>query len=167
MTILYTVGAILILLFLLVWLIGLSLPKEQSIYRDVFVKAPVAEVWSRVADVARQTEWRQDLQKIRLNSTDSQSMSWTEIYKEGEERTYQTKKYEVNRLFEAEIVNPSSYTGSMRIEFSSSHVGTSLRMTESLGIKSSLKRPFTKISKKLEEHMSEYQSNLKQYLEAD
>ena len=165
MTILYTVAGILILLFLLVLLIGLSLAKEQSIYRDVFVKAPVGDVWSRVADVARQTEWRQDLQKIKLNSTDNHTMSWTEISKDGNEMTYQTLRYDVNRLFEAKITGSSAYSGTMRIEFNSSHIGTSLRMTESLGIKNPLKRPFVKISKKLEARVNEYQVNLKQHLD--
>lgn len=166
MTILYTVGVILLLILLLILLIGLSLPKEHSIYRDVFVKAPVDEVWSRIADVVRQTEWRQDLQKIKLNNTNSSNVSWTEIYSEGEERTYQALKHEVNRLFEAEIIPPSSYTGRMRIEFSSSHVGTSLRITESLGIKNPFLRPFIKISKKLEKHVSEYQFHLKKHLDS-
>jgi len=165
MTILYTMGFVLILVFLVVLLIGLSLPKEKSIYRNIFVKAPVEDVWSRIADVARQTEWRQDLQKIRLNSTENHNMSWTEISKDGQEISYQTLKYDVNRLFEAERISPSAYSGTMRIEFTSSHIGTSLRMTESLGVKNPLKRPFAKISKKLESHVNEYQLNLKQYLD--
>ena len=165
MTILSTVMGLLILIFLLILLIGLSLSKEQSIYRDIFVKAPVADVWSRVADVARQTEWRKDLQKIKLNSSDSHTMSWTEIYKSGEEITYQTVKYKANHLFEAKIVASSSYSGTIRIEFNSSHIGTSLRMTESFGIKNPLKRPFVKVSKKLDAHVNEYQVNLKEYLD--
>lgn len=166
MTILYTLGGVLILVLLLLLFIGLSLAKEQSIYRNVFVKAPVADVWSRIADVARQTEWRQDLQKIKLNNPHDHNMSWTEISKDGEERTYQTLKYEVNRLFEAKISSSSPYSGTIRIEFSSSHIGTSLRIVESLGIKNPLKRPFMKISKKLEDHANEYQLNLKQHLES-
>jgi hypothetical protein len=163
---LYTMGGILILIVLLILLIGLSLPKEQSIYRNIFVKSTVDDVWSRVADVARQTEWRQDLQKIKLNSTDSNNMAWTEISKNGDEVSYQTTKYEVNRVFEAQLIAPSAYSGTIRIEFSSSHVGTSLRMTETLGIRNPLRRPFSKISKKLESHVNEYQLNLKQYLDA-
>jgi len=141
------------------------MPKEHKISRNVFIKAPLDDVWNTVTNVVRQIEWRTDLQKIELKDSVDDYLIWTEIPKEGNSVTQQMLALQEHKLFEKEIIPTSMYVGHSLIEFSSSQAGTTLRITESLGVDNPLKRPLAKISKKLEAGANQYQEDLKKYLE--
>ncbi len=161
----YLVVAVILALFIIYWIIGLLMKKKYTISRNLFIKAPIDRVWETVTDIIRQIEWRKDLQKIEIKDDDGQNMVWMEIPKEGESILKKTIKKELNKIYEVEVVPTSIYTGSMKLEFSSSRAGTTLRITESIGVNNPLRRPFSKMSQKLEKHADQYQESLKSFLE--
>ena len=165
MTISYTLVLLLLLAIVLFLIIGISMKKEHRISRNVFIKAPLDQVWNAVTDIVRQIEWRTDLQKIELKESTDGCMVWAEISKSGSVSTQRVLNAQENKLFETEILPTSIYSGYSITEFSPSQAGTTLRITESLCVENPLKRPFARIVKKLELRANQYQKDLKHYLE--
>ena len=165
MTIPYTLVLLLLLVIVLFLITGLSMKKEHRISRNIFIKAPLDQVWNAVTDVVRQIEWRTDLQKIELKESTDGCMVWAEISKTGSVSTQRVLNSQENKLFETETLPTSIYSGHSITEFSPSQAGTTLRITESLRVENPLKRPFARTIKKLELSANQYQEDLKHYLE--
>lgn len=166
MTILYIIGGIFALAFLIFFVIGLSMKKEHKISRNIFIKSPLEKVWDTVTDTVRQIEWRSDLQKIELKESADGHLVWAEIPKAGAGTTQRVIRSQENKIFETETLLTSIYTGHSTAEFSRSQAGTTLRITASIRVDSPLKRPFSKMADKLESGTNLYQDDLKKYLEA-
>lgn len=154
-----------LLALILFLIIALSMKKEYKISRNVFIKAPLGEVWNAVTDVVRQIEWRSNLQKIELKDSIEDCMVWAEISKTGAVNVQRVLSSQDNKRYEKELLPTSMYSGHSVIEFSPSQAGTTLRITESLRVENPLKRPFAKIANTLETHANQYQADLKAYLE--
>lgn len=165
MMILYTLVALFLLLFIIFFIIGISTKQKHSISRNIFIKAPIDEVWSAATDVIRQIEWRKDIQKIEIKDNDDANMVWVEIPNSGDSVSYRVTRSKVNTYFDTVIVPSSIYLGHREINFTHSRAGTTMRITESISVKNPLKRPFSKMATKLEERVSHYQNDLKSYLE--
>jgi hypothetical protein len=150
------------LIFLLV---GILTQEKQSLSRNIFIKAPLDDVWEVVTDIVRHIKWRDNLQKIEIKDNNEEQMVWVEIPKQGEPSTYKVVNLKVNTLFEADIVPTSIYSGSIKVDFTSSRAGVTLRITETIAVKRILRRPFSKMWQKLEVHANQYQDNLKDYFE--
>lgn len=163
--ILYTFGVLFLLLFIIFFIIGVSTKQKHEISRNVFIKAPIDQVWSAATDVIRQIEWRKDIQKIEIKDNDDVNMVWVEIPHDGDSVSYRVIRSKVNAYFDTVVVPSSIYLGSREINFTHSHAGTTIRVTESISVKNPLKRPFSKMAKKLEERANHYQNDLKSYLE--
>ena len=165
MTTLLILVAVLLLPFLIFLLVGILTQEEQSLSRNIFIKAPLDDVWEVVTDIVRHIEWRGNLQKIEIKDSNEEQMVWVEIPKQGELSSYKVVNLKVNTLFEAEIIPTSIYSGAIKIDFTSSRAGVTLRITETIAVKRILRRPFSKMWQKLEVHANQYQDNLKQYFE--
>ena len=165
MTTLLILVAVLSLPFVIFLLVGILTQEEQSLSRNIFIKAPLDDVWELVTDIVRHIEWRDNLQKIEIKDNNEEQMVWVEIPKHGEPSSYKVVNLKVNTLFEAEIIPTSIYSGSIKIDFTSSRAGVTLRITETIAVKRILRRPFAKMWQKLEAHANQYQTNLKHYFE--
>ena len=163
----YIIAGLCLFLFVIFLIVGFTTKQEYLISRNIFIKAPIEQVWSAVTDIIRQIEWRKDIQKIEIKDNDNSNMVWVEIPHKGSPITQKVTTFDENRLFETTIVPSSIYQGSRKIDFSHSQAGTTLRLTESISIKNPLKRPLSKMAKKLEERMNIYQIDLKNYLEKE
>lgn len=165
MTTLLILVAVLLLPFLIFLLVGILTQEEQSLSRNVFIKAPLDEVWELVTDIVRHIEWRDNLQKIEIKDNNEEQMVWVEIPKQGDPSSYKVINSKANTLFEAKMIPTSIYSGSMKIDFTSSRAGVTLRITETIAVKRVLRRPFSKMWQRLESHANQYQHNLKQYFD--
>jgi hypothetical protein len=165
MTILLVCITFLLVLFLVFFLVGVLTQAEQTLSRNIFLKAPLDEVWEIITDIVRHIEWRDNLQKIEIKDNDETQMVWVEIPKQGKPISYKVINLKIHKLFEAEMVPTSIYSGSMKIEFTSSRAGITLRITDTICVKSVLRRPFSKMSQELEQHANQYQDNLRRYFE--
>ena len=161
--ILFLVGSLLLLsaLFLI---IAFSMKKDAHISRNIFIKAPIAKVWATVTDTLQQIKWRKDLQRVEIRD-DAQGGVWVEIFKNGEQIPKRLLKSTQHKLLEIEIIPERGYAGHIKIEFTPSQAGTTLRITEHGIVTNPLKRPFANISKKLEKRLDAYQDNLKRLLD--
>ena len=161
-TILFLVTSLLLLLIIFLS-IAFSMKKDVLISRNIFIKASVDKVWNTVTNLIRQIEWRQDLQKVEIKD-DDQSEVWVEIFQNGDQISKRVVKSSKYKIFEVEILPKGGYSGNIKIEFTPSQAGTTLRITEYIIITNPLRRPFTNL-KKLEKRLDAYQNNLKQLLD--
>jgi hypothetical protein len=165
MAILLIFAALLLVIFLIFLLVGYLTQEEQSLSRNIFIKAPLDEIWMLVTDIVRHIEWRDNLQKIEIKDDNEEQMVWVEIPKKGQAISYKLIDLKHHSLFEAEVISKSIYTGSVKIDFTSSRAGVTLRITEKIAVKHILRRPFSNMWQKLESHANQYQDNLKRYFD--
>lgn len=94
-------------LVVLVFVVGMLLPKQRTFVKKATFKSAPERVFRLVRDVEHQAAWRNDVQEIKV--IDAQS--WTEVPKRGTPITFKVKQSIENQLFEIEIVEPKSFTG--------------------------------------------------------
>jgi hypothetical protein len=144
-------------LVLLVFVVGLLLPKQREFVKEADIKSSPESVFQLVSDVERQVYWRNDLREIKVIDQDT----WTEIPKRGTPITFRIRQKIENKLFHIEIIEPKKFNGFWVGAFEKSPVGTKVVFKEVIIMENPFLRVLSSIFFDLDKSMEAYMNNLK------
>ena len=109
--------------------IGYALPQNHVATVEENIQGAPADVFLRISDVGRYPEWRHDVSKVELLS--SQPLKWRE-HTGGDVITYQVVESRPSERFQVRIADPAlpfggSWTYELRAEASGTHVAITER----------------------------------------
>lgn len=123
----YKIFGITIGLLLLIYLVGIFLPKEILIKRQTFIEKPFFIVWSDLTNPYEETNWRKDIDTIiQLDDIDGNTV-WKEIYKNGDSLILETTTNIPNVLIARSYVN-NNFEGTRIVNIKKSKKGTFVRI---------------------------------------
>jgi hypothetical protein len=137
----------LVFLALLVFVIGLFLPKTKSAERIVEFNAVPEEIWNIVTEIELQPRWRADLKKVEIRECTPEHELWTEFPASGAPLTFKTREKMPFRRFEMEIARSGVFYGRRIIELNGLNIDmTRFTMSEQAEIKNPFLRVFAHLS---------------------
>ena len=142
---------------------GLLLPKTTEAKRTVMIHQPVDRVFSAVADVGRQSEWRTDIGKVEL-AEDGRSL--VEHTRAGDRIVFQLEDSRPNELFAISYVAARGFSGEWVGRFTASSEGTRLDVTERVTIPNPLVRLVGRIIAPPGSHTDLYLADLQKAMTA-
>lgn len=107
----------LVLLALLVFVVGLFLPKTKSVLRVMELSAVPEEIWDIVTNIELQVRWRTDLKNVEIVERIPEHEMWTEYPKSGAPLTFKTKEKRPFDRYEMEIARSTVFSRRRVIEF--------------------------------------------------
>ena len=120
-------GIIIGLLFI-IYIIGLLLPKNILIKKQVLIEKPFFIVWSDLTNPFEEANWRNDIDTIiQLDDIDGNTV-WKEIYNNGDSIILETTTNIPNVLIARSYVNNSNFNGSRIINIKKTQKGTYVRI---------------------------------------
>lgn len=90
-------------LLLIVFIIGLILPKQRTFSRNQTFKAPIEKVFEVVTDLKGQESWRSDVKEIQVKSAVHGKEIWIEIPKNQPPIHFRSIAKIQNQLYEMDI----------------------------------------------------------------
>jgi hypothetical protein len=132
----------LVFLALLVFFVGLFLPKTKSAQRAVEFSAVPEEIWDIVTNIDLQARWRTDLEKVEIVERTPEYEVWTEYPKSGTPLTFKTRKKRPFDRYEMEIARSTVFSGSRIIELKDLNIDTT-RVT--ISEHAEIKNPFMRV----------------------
>jgi hypothetical protein len=151
---------IIISLILLLYIIGVFLPKERSEQRTILYKSSPQAVYEAVIN-NRDFSYRSDLKALQIIDDNAGFQTWKEISKTGQEITFRATKKEPYSRYEFEIVEAKGFKGYWIGEFNKTEVdGTEFISTEHIVIESPIIRVFSYLFFDLGKFMDSYQKDL-------
>ncbi len=137
----------LVLLALLVFVVGLFLPKKKSAQRVVEFNAVPEEIWRIVTEVEQQPRWRTDLKKVEILERTAEYEVWTEFPANGAPSTFKTRKKTPFKCYEMEIVRSAVFHGRRIINLNGLNIDvTRVTVAEQAEIKNPFMRVFAHLS---------------------
>lgn len=151
---------IIISLILLLYIIGLFLPKERSEQRTILYKASPQTVYDVVIN-NRDFSYRSDLKDLKIIDDNAGFQTWKEISKSGQEITFRATRKEPYLRYEFEIVEAKGFKGYWIGEFNKTEVdGTEFISTEHIVIENPMMRSLSYLFFDLGKFMDSYQKDL-------
>ena len=148
-------------LFLILWIVGMALPRMRQVQLVVYFKAPPHKVYGAVADIKGQVHWRSDLKQV-IWLEDS---TWTEVPKRGTPITFKATTQAASQVFVMTIVAPQGLQGTWTGTFVATETGgTRLSFQEVISIDAPLGRLVSYVFFDLNAAMDRYVADLKQHL---
>lgn len=143
-----------------VYLIGLSLPKQQTFVKTRTLSASPEKVFEVVTDVKSQPAWRTDIRTIQLID----DSTWTEFPKQGTPITFKAKRKIPHQLFEIEIIAPKTLKGYWVGTFEQVSSGTKIVFQEVIIIDNPLLRVMSSLFFDMDKTMELYLTQLENKL---
>ena len=135
------IHVVLVLLAVVVFAVGLLLPRKKSAQRAVELRAIPEEIWGIVTSVEQQARWRSDLKNIQIVERTPETEVWTEYPKSGTPLTFKTRKKIPYTRYEIETVNSTVFSGRRVVIFEElSKDATKIIVTECAEIRNPLMR---------------------------
>jgi Polyketide cyclase / dehydrase and lipid transport len=132
----------LVLLALLVFAVGLFLPKTKSAQRVVEFNAVPEEIWRIVTEVEQQPRWRTNLKKVEILERTPEYEVWTEYPANGAPLTFKMLKKRPFDFYEMEIARSTVFSGRRIIELD----GLSIDVTRvTIAEQAEIKNPFMRV----------------------
>jgi len=132
----------LVLLALLVFSVGLFLPKTKSAQRVVEFNAVPEEIWRIVTEIDQQPQWRTDLKKVDILERTPEYDVWTEYPSNGAPLTFKTRKKIPFDRYEMEIARSTVFSGRRIIELDGLNIDVT-RVT--IAEQAEIKNPFMRV----------------------
>lgn len=110
MTTLITIHVILLVFVLIVFLIGLFLPKRTTVARSATVNALPEEIWRVATDREQQPRWRPGLKKVEIRENGSGRTAWIEYPTSGPAMTFTVREAAAPRRYETELTGAKGMT---------------------------------------------------------
>lgn len=122
---------ILVAAIVLVWVIGMLLPKGHVATRSAKFKVPRERVWELLADFAGQPSWRKNLKGVERAADQNGHEVWVEVNSRGERMPYETLEAVAPVKLVRKIADPTlPFGGTWTWEMLEENGGTRLRITE-------------------------------------
>ncbi len=106
----------LVLLALLVFAVGLFLPKTKFAQRVVEFNAVPEEIWRIVTEIEQQPRWRTNLKKVEILERTLEYEIWTEYPANGAPLTFKMLNKRPFDFYEMEIARSTVFSGRRIIE---------------------------------------------------
>lgn len=133
--------AVLALLAVLLYGVGLLIPSERVITKTTIIDAPVARVFKTITDVERYPKWRGKVRAVEIESRDK-LWRWTETHDDGAKAHVQELVKEPLKRYEIEFHDSGGMHGQRVAELEPSNESrTKMTYTETLV----LDRPFFRL----------------------
>jgi len=132
----------LVLLTLLVFAVGLFLPKTKSVQRIVEFNAVPEEIWRIVTEIEQQPRWRTNLKKVEILQRTPEDEVWTEFPVSGAPLTFKTRKKKPYDRYEMEIARSTVFNGRRIIELDGLNIDVT-RVT--IAEQAEIKNPFMRV----------------------
>lgn len=137
----------LVLLALLVFAVGLFLPKTKSAQRVVEFNAVPEEIWRIVTEIEQQPRWRTDLKKVEILERTPEYEVWTEYSASGAPLTFKTQKKRPFDCYEMEIARATVFSGRRIIKLDGLNIDvTRVTIVEQAEIKNPFMRVLAHLS---------------------
>jgi hypothetical protein len=151
----------LVLLALLVFVIGLFLPKTKSAEETVEFNAVPEEIWSIATEVEQQPRWRTDLKKVEILERTPGYEVWTEFPVNGAPLTCKMRKKVPFKRYEMEITRPAVFRGRRIIELNGLNIDvTRVTVAEQVEIRNPYMRVYAHLSFDLRRTIERYVKDL-------
>ncbi len=150
----------------ILYLAGLFIPVKHVASRSVIIKAPIDSVWATITDIPGQTTWRPGLKKIEIVSAPGDSLTWIEHPRTGQSLKLREKNKIPPTRYEIEIVPDGPFSGYWIGELIETPEGVKFVSTEIGEIHNPIFRTLAYLFFDLEATITEYQRDLKEYLES-
>jgi uncharacterized protein YndB with AHSA1/START domain len=153
-------AVILVVVFDIMLVIGLAIPKEHSATRTLASNQPPPVIWQTVTDFAHQPAWNSQVKSAeRLPDHDGLPL-WRETYTGDQHLTLETLEsvppsYLVRRITDEK----APFSGSWEFEISTSGAGSTIKITE----RSRIRNPFYRF---VDKFFIGYSSGIDMYLKA-
>ncbi len=122
---------VLVAAIVLVWVIGMLLPKGHVATRSAGFKVPRERVWELLTDFAGQPAWRKSLKSVERASDQNGHEVWVDVNSRGERMPYETLDAAAPAKLVRKIADPSlPFGGTWTWELIEEDGGTRLRITE-------------------------------------
>lgn len=150
----------LIVLFLIILIIGLILPRERVVQRKAIFNASPQKVYSIVTN-NNDYYYRSDLKELKILEKNGDIETWEEISKNSQSITFRTIKKEPYLRYEFEIVKANGFSGYWTGDFKIKATGgTEFLSTEHIVINNPMIRCFSYVFFDLGSYMENYQRDL-------
>lgn len=103
---------------LIIYVIGLILPKQRKAQRIAEFNAPAEQVWEIVTNIEAQANWRSSLKEVKVNKHDDDYETWTEYPSKGPAIYFTMKLKKRPTRFEFEMSDRKTWKGHWVGEFS-------------------------------------------------
>ena len=121
---------VLVAVVLLVYVIGLLVPKSHVASSSARYAASPDAIWASLTDVAAFPQWREDLSRVEILPDEDHQRGWREYGKQGT-ITYRVVESIPPRRLVSRIADPNlPYGGSWTYELAPAESGTRLTITE-------------------------------------
>ena len=147
----------------LILVLALLLPETRSVRRSVVLEAPVARVFSLVADAAGQTGWRSDVAAVEMAPD---GRSWRERLGDGETIDFRVVASDPGRRFEIAFQSPRGFSGTWRGDFADEGGRTRLDLLETVTVPSVFGRVVGRLLGMPDAHVDRYLADLEKALAA-
>ena len=142
MSTLVTIHVILISIILVVFIVGLFLPKRKAVRRSIEMNALPEEIWGIATKPEHQPRWRGGLKKIELRDRTPGREIWVEYPASGAAMTYKTVDSAPFRRYETEMAGSKGMKTHRVLEIERQSVDmTQVHVTEYVDVKN----PFTRV----------------------
>ncbi|MBE9469031.1 MAG: hypothetical protein IMY72_12030 [Bacteroidetes bacterium] len=152
---------IIIAILLLIYLVGIFLPKNILIKRQILIEKPFFIVWSDLTNPYEEPNWRQDIDTIiQLEDIDGNAV-WKETYNNGDSIILETTTNIPNVLIARSYVNDNNFEGTRIVNIKKTEKGTFVRIVLEGKVTNAIYRLKNLISNKENKRLGRYLHNLK------